>query len=88
MLKTYSPSAASLETKRWSPVSAISLKSGVPAFVLKRGARGSTVIHSDGRRADVPPFRVEVLNVLGAGDAFTAAESTGVPSLNFWPSRM
>lgn len=48
------------------------MKTGVPAFVLKRGARGSTIIREDGSRSDVPPFRVEVLNVLGAGDAFAS----------------
>lgn len=48
------------------------MKTGVPAFVLKRGARGSTIVRADGSRADVRPFRVEVLNVLGAGDAFAS----------------
>ena len=59
------------------------MKTGVPAFVLKRGARGSTVIHSDGGRADVPPFRVEVLNVLGAGDAFASGLIYGLSQ--DWP---
>lgn len=48
------------------------MNTGVPAFVLKRGARGSTVVRRDGSRADVQPFHVEVLNVLGAGDAFAS----------------
>ncbi|HWP99939.1 MAG TPA: 5-dehydro-2-deoxygluconokinase [Vicinamibacterales bacterium] len=45
---------------------------GLDALVVKRGARGSTVVRRDGRRTDVAPFPVEVLNVLGAGDAFAS----------------
>ncbi len=41
------------------------------ALVVKRGQRGSTVF-ADGRRIDAPPFSVEVLNVLGAGDAYVS----------------
>ncbi|MEX2272428.1 MAG: 5-dehydro-2-deoxygluconokinase [Vicinamibacterales bacterium] len=48
------------------------LDTGVPAFVLKRGARGSTICRQDGSRTDIDPFPVDVLNVLGAGDAFAS----------------
>ena len=48
------------------------LATGVSAFVLKRGARGATAFRRDGSAADVAPFPVEVLNVLGAGDAFAS----------------
>jgi 5-dehydro-2-deoxygluconokinase len=41
-------------------------------FVLKRGESGCAIFHRDARRIDVPPFPVEVLNVLGAGDAFAS----------------
>ena len=41
-------------------------------LVLKRGERGATVFE-DGRATDVPGFPVEVVNGLGAGDAFAAA---------------
>jgi 5-dehydro-2-deoxygluconokinase len=44
----------------------------VPTLVLKRGDRGATVIE-DGRETDVPGHPVEVVNGLGAGDAFAAA---------------
>ena len=47
-------------------------ESGIQALVLKRGARGSTVFRPDRAPADVTPFPVEVLNVLGAGDAFAS----------------
>src|SRR6185295_3246710 len=41
---------------------------GIQALVLKRGARGSTVFRAGGEAADVAPFPIDVLNVLGAGD--------------------
>jgi 5-dehydro-2-deoxygluconokinase len=44
----------------------------VPTLVLKRGERGATVFE-DGEETDVPGFPVEVVNGLGAGDAFAAA---------------
>jgi 5-dehydro-2-deoxygluconokinase len=44
----------------------------VPTLVLKRGERGATV-YDDGVETDVPGFPVEVVNGLGAGDAFAAA---------------
>jgi 5-dehydro-2-deoxygluconokinase len=44
----------------------------VPTLVLKRGERGATVFE-DGVETDVPGFPVEVVNGLGAGDAFAAA---------------
>ena len=48
------------------------LACGLQALILKRGARGSTVFRRDVPPADVAPFRIEVLNVLGAGDAFAS----------------
>ncbi len=43
---------------------------GPEAIVMKRGALGASVHLRDGARIDAPGFAVEVLNVLGAGDAF------------------
>jgi 5-dehydro-2-deoxygluconokinase len=43
-----------------------------PTLVLKRGERGATVF-ADGEETDVPGFPVDVVNGLGAGDAFAAA---------------
>jgi 5-dehydro-2-deoxygluconokinase len=40
------------------------------AVVMKRGPRGCTVFPKKGPAVDVPGFKIEVLNVLGAGDAF------------------
>ncbi len=43
---------------------------GPQAIVMKRGAAGSSVYLRGGERIDAPGFEVEVMNVLGAGDAF------------------
>jgi 5-dehydro-2-deoxygluconokinase len=43
-----------------------------PTLVLKRGERGATV-YEGGEETDVPGVPVEVVNGLGAGDAFAAA---------------
>jgi 5-dehydro-2-deoxygluconokinase len=43
-----------------------------PTLVLKRGEHGATV-YEDGEETHVPGFPVEVMNGLGAGDAFAAA---------------
>jgi 5-dehydro-2-deoxygluconokinase len=48
------------------------LKFGPDTLVLKCGKAGSRVYSKDGSRIDVRPFKVEVLNVLGAGDAFAS----------------
>jgi 5-dehydro-2-deoxygluconokinase len=45
---------------------------GVWTLVLKRGERGVQLFH-DGEEVDVPAHPVEVVNGLGAGDAFIAA---------------
>ncbi len=48
-----------------------------PGLVLKRGERGATV-YEEGDETDVPGFPVEVVNGLGAGDAFAAAVGHGL----------
>jgi len=50
---------------------------GVQTLVLKRGERGVLLFH-EGREVDVPPHPVEVVNGLGAGDAFVAALVQGL----------
>jgi 5-dehydro-2-deoxygluconokinase len=49
----------------------------VLTLVLKRGERGATVFDR-GEETDVPGFPVEVVNGLGAGDAFAAALGHGI----------
>jgi 5-dehydro-2-deoxygluconokinase len=48
-----------------------------PTLVLKRGERGATIFDA-GEETDVPGFPVEVVNGLGAGDAFAAALGHGL----------
>ncbi len=45
---------------------------GPETLLVKRGAEGCTVHLADGTVTRVPGFPVEVMNVLGAGDAFAA----------------
>jgi 5-dehydro-2-deoxygluconokinase len=49
----------------------------VSTLVLKRGERGATLIEA-GEETEVPGFAVEVVNGLGAGDAFAAALGHGL----------
>lgn len=48
------------------------LRSGPEILIVKRGAKGASIYYKDGRREDVPGYPVEILNVLGAGDAFAS----------------
>uniref|UniRef100_A0AAU3HXF0 5-dehydro-2-deoxygluconokinase n=1 Tax=Streptomyces sp. NBC_01393 TaxID=2903851 RepID=A0AAU3HXF0_9ACTN len=46
------------------------LEAGAELAVVKQGPKGVLAVHRDGTTAEVPPLPVEVLNGLGAGDAF------------------
>jgi 5-dehydro-2-deoxygluconokinase len=46
------------------------LDAGVELAVVKQGPKGVLAVHRDGTVAEVPPVPVEVVNGLGAGDAF------------------
>ena len=48
------------------------LNTGIETLIVKRGEKGSTVFLKDGTVTEVPGFNVEVINVLGAGDAFAS----------------
>jgi 5-dehydro-2-deoxygluconokinase len=48
------------------------LNLGVDALIVKTGSRGAMVYLPDGIIQEVPGFPVEVVNILGAGDAFAA----------------
>ncbi len=58
------------------------LKSGPKAVVRKRGLDGSRVYLKDGTTWDAAAFPVEVVNILGAGDAFAAGFLYG--HINGW----
>jgi len=64
--------AATADRGRADEGAARLLESGLDAFVLKRGVAGARVYRRGEAPVDVPPFRVDVLNVLGAGDAFAS----------------
>ena len=46
------------------------IHSGPEVLIVKRGSKGASIFHRDGTSIDVPGFPVDILNVLGAGDAF------------------
>lgn len=48
------------------------LSLGVDALIVKTGSRGAVIYLPDGTIQKVPGFPVEVVNILGAGDAFAA----------------
>ncbi|WP_217167130.1 5-dehydro-2-deoxygluconokinase [Streptomyces sp. AC512_CC834] len=56
------------------------LAAGVELAVVKQGPKGVLAVHRDGRRAEVPPVPVEVVNGLGAGDAFGGSLCHGLLS--------
>jgi 5-dehydro-2-deoxygluconokinase len=69
-------SAADIVIGNEEEVAAAGLRD-VPRLVLKRGERGATV-YEEGEATDVPGYPVEVVNGLGAGDAFAAAVGHGL----------
>ncbi|MEU6402254.1 5-dehydro-2-deoxygluconokinase [Streptomyces sp. NPDC046985] len=54
------------------------LKAGVELAVVKQGPAGVLAVDGAGRSAEAPPLAVEVLNGLGAGDAFGGALCHGL----------
>ncbi|EFG06976.1 IolC protein [Streptomyces clavuligerus] len=56
------------------------LAAGVELAVVKQGPEGVLALHRDGTRVVVPPVPVEVVNGLGAGDAFGGALCHGLLS--------
>ncbi|MGD6741349.1 5-dehydro-2-deoxygluconokinase [Streptomyces sp. BH106] len=56
------------------------LDAGVELAVVKQGPKGVLAVHRDGTVAEVPPTPVEVVNGLGAGDAFGGSLCHGLLS--------
>ncbi|MFF9566549.1 5-dehydro-2-deoxygluconokinase [Streptomyces sp. NPDC014685] len=54
------------------------IDAGAELAVVKKGPGGVLAVHRDGTVADVPPLPVEVVNGLGAGDAFGGALCHGL----------
>ncbi|MEU7304913.1 5-dehydro-2-deoxygluconokinase [Streptomyces sp. NPDC007206] len=61
------------------------LASGVELAVVKQGPRGVLAMDRDGSVTEVPPVPVDVVNGLGAGDAFGGALCHGL--LSGWDTR-
>ncbi|MGI5135817.1 5-dehydro-2-deoxygluconokinase [Streptomyces sp. CA-106110] len=56
------------------------LDAGVELAVVKQGPKGVLAVHRDGTTAEVSPVPVEVVNGLGAGDAFGGSLCHGLLS--------
>jgi 5-dehydro-2-deoxygluconokinase len=54
------------------------LTTGIETLIVKRGKDGASIYGKEGKRQDVPGFPVDVLNILGAGDAFASGFLYGV----------
>ena len=54
------------------------LKLGIETLIVKRGSKGASIFRADGRVLDVPGFPVDIVNVLGAGDAFASGFLYGI----------
>ncbi|MCY0934560.1 5-dehydro-2-deoxygluconokinase [Streptomyces sp. H34-S4] len=65
------------ETEPYAAARAL-LGAGVELAVVKRGPAGVLAVHRDGTVAEQPPVPVEVVNGLGAGDAFGGALCHGL----------
>lgn len=61
------------------------LASGIEILIVKQGENGASIYHASGEVQQVAGFPVEVLNVLGAGDAFASGFLYGV--LQGWDLR-
>jgi len=48
------------------------LATGVKVLIVKKGSKGATIYTKNTEPKDVPGFPVQILNVLGAGDAFAS----------------
>ncbi|MEI5519490.1 5-dehydro-2-deoxygluconokinase [Streptomyces brasiliscabiei] len=61
------------------------LAAGVELAVVKQGPKGVLAMTQDGATAEIPPVPVDVVNGLGAGDAFGGALCHGL--LSGWDTR-
>ncbi|MFF4116560.1 5-dehydro-2-deoxygluconokinase [Streptomyces sp. NPDC001714] len=61
------------------------LAAGVELAIVKQGPKGVLAMDRDGATAEIPPVPVEVVNGLGAGDAFGGALCHGL--LSGWDTR-
>lgn len=60
------------ELDGWHAVARRWVRSGPALVVVTRGAQGAVALTADGREVTIPGERVEVVDTVGAGDAFTS----------------
>jgi ribokinase len=72
------PNAEEVLQLGWPTVSDV-LAAGVGSVVVTRGAQGAD-LYLDGTELRIPAFPVEVVDTVGAGDAFTAGLAVGLAS--------
>ena len=63
------------EQRQWVEATAADLagaEGGPSTVVLKRGADPTWLFHSDGSHQEVPGYRAEIVNTVGAGDSFAS----------------
>lgn len=63
---------------RWTKVAAALLRRGPENVVITLGAEGAFACRANGRPEFQPSFAVEVVDTMGAGDAFTAGLAVGL----------
>jgi 5-dehydro-2-deoxygluconokinase len=54
------------------------LATGIETLIVKRGEKGASIYMNDGSSEEVAGFPVDILNVLGAGDAFASGFLYGI----------
>ncbi len=54
------------------------LATGIETLIVKRGKDGASICKKDGAIKNVPGFPVDILNILGAGDAFASGFLYGI----------
>lgn len=63
---------------QWTKLAAALLGRGPESVVITLGAEGASAWHANGRSEFQPAFAVEVVDTMGAGDAFTAGLAVGL----------
>jgi ribokinase len=78
LVTVLTPNAEEVSQLGWPTVSDV-LAAGVDSVVVTRGAEGVDLF-LDGTELRIPSFPVEVVDTVGAGDAFTAGLAVGLAS--------
>ncbi|MCA1709515.1 MAG: 5-dehydro-2-deoxygluconokinase [Actinobacteria bacterium] len=68
---------AAVEVEDAEKAANVLIERGVETVIMKRGGKGVVCFEGDGR-FEIPPIATEVVNGLGAGDAFAAALGQGL----------